>query len=107
MESYERTVTEWIEVFGQELAIKLIDEMSRDIENSLAALGAALSRRDHASALAIAHKLKGLCLHFYGDAQSNLSVQLELDLKGGDWDAADQNYQSINEGFVNFFARCR
>ena len=107
MEGYEHTLNEWIDVFGQELALKLIDEMSRDIEHSLAELGAALSKRDHANALAIAHKLKGLCLHFYGDIQSNLSVQLESNLKGLDWLSADQSYKAINEGFINFFARCR
>lgn len=89
VESYERTVSEWIDVFGHDLAIKLIDEMSRDIETSLSELGAAMCERDLARAQALAHKLKGLCLHFYGDVQSNLSVQLELELKDTNWQAAD------------------
>ncbi|MBK9206678.1 MAG: AAA family ATPase [Candidatus Obscuribacter sp.] len=107
VESYERTVSEWIDVFGHDLAIKLIDEMSRDIETSLSELGAAMSERDLARAQALAHKLKGLCLHFYGDVQSNLSVQLESELKDTNWQAADQTYKAVKDGFVNFFARCR
>ena len=66
-----------------------------------------MSERDLARAQALAHKLKGLCLHFYGDVQSNLSVQLELELKDTNWQAADQTYRAVKDGFVNFFARCR
>ena len=104
-EEKEKWEEDWEETFGRETALVFVDEYRKGIEVAIAELQEALDARDAQVFKASAHRLKGLCLYFYGDRHNNRSIQMEYQLEEGNWQALADNFASLRREFADFFAR--
>lgn len=105
LQRYQKTFEDWEETFGRETALVFVDEYRKGIEVAIAELQEALDARDAQAFKASAHRLKGLCLYFYGDRHNNRSIQMEYQLEEGNWQALADNFASLRREFADFFAR--
>ena len=105
LQRYQKTFEDWEETFGRETALVFVDEYRKGIEVAIAELQEALDARDAQVFKASAHRLKGLCLYFYGDRHNNRSIQMEYQLEEGNWQALADNFASLRREFADFFAR--
>jgi PAS domain S-box-containing protein len=105
LQRYQKTFEDWEETFGRETALVFVDEYRKGIEVAIAELQEALDVRDAQAFKASAHRLKGLCLYFYGDRHNNRSIQMEHQLEEGDWLALADNFANLRREFADFFAR--
>jgi PAS domain S-box-containing protein len=105
-ERYEQTLATWQEAMDRDTALDIMAEFMHGIGESLTELQADVNKRDITKARATAHRLKGLCLHFYCDESNNLSTELELALKAEDWPQAQQLLARIKKSFLAFLTIC-
>jgi len=92
---YGSMLQEWKDVFGVETALELMSEVIRGIESGLAELDEQIQQCNTASAKALAHRLKGLCLNLESNSKETLSQQIERDIAQENWSAAETHHQQL------------
>jgi len=101
---YANKIREWTETLDKETAIELMDKCIEGIELVLAEMEIHIANNDLAAIKSAAHRLKGLCLHLYGDETTNLSVEIEKAIMEHDWSGVTEKFDTLKVGFGEFCA---
>ncbi|MBS1992756.1 MAG: AAA family ATPase [Cyanobacteria bacterium SZAS LIN-3] len=101
-EQYRSKMAEWSQSLDFDSATELMESCIDGIRVVLQELEKDVAAGDLTVCRATAHRLKGLCLHLYGDETTNVSILIEDALLRGDWDSATANISRLKAGFNEF-----
>ncbi|HEY9677358.1 MAG TPA: AAA family ATPase [Drouetiella sp.] len=102
LEQYHAKIGEWEKSMGREIAIELMNEFTGGIDSTIKELDGHIERHDIVEVKSTAHRLKGLCLNLFGEENSRLVQQLDLDAKHEDWDSIETHMGLLKIAFKNF-----
>ncbi|MBS1952760.1 MAG: PAS domain-containing protein [Cyanobacteria bacterium SZAS-4] len=104
-EQYESKLNEWTKAFGEKTAYELASEIVFGIKTVIVELEQSIAERDAATLKQTAHRLKGLSLNLYRNETKNLSVELEMHAKSGDWKTIEKYFALLKNSFQDFLVR--
>ena len=90
---------EWIEEYGEEFLVELIDVYLEDTPNRVAQLRAAVSAGDTATLIREAHTLKSSSANVGALRLSALAKQMEVAGRSGNFTGMDHNVQQFEGEF--------
>ncbi|CAN5711213.1 hypothetical protein BH10CYA1_BH10CYA1_06470 [soil metagenome] len=104
LQHYNEKIAEWERSMGREIALELMTEFTGGIQGTIEELQLHLSQGDMTEVRSTAHRLKGLCLNLFGEENSKLIEQIDLDAKQGDWDSIEWRLPILKAAFRNFLS---
>ncbi|HEY9730646.1 MAG TPA: AAA family ATPase [Drouetiella sp.] len=102
LQHYNRKLSEWEKSMGRDTALELMSEFTLGIEATIKELHLHLSHGNIADVRSTAHRLKGLCLNFFGEENSRLVEQIDIDAQQGDWNSIESRLPRLKSAFEHF-----
>lgn len=102
LQHYNQKLTEWEKSMGRATALDLMTEFTLGIEATIEELHLHLSHGNMAEVRATAHRLKGLCLNFFGEENSKLVEQIDVDAQQGNWNSIESRLPRLKSAFEHF-----
>ncbi|MBS1953988.1 MAG: AAA family ATPase [Cyanobacteria bacterium SZAS-4] len=102
LKHYNAKIAEWERSMGREIALELMSEFTGGIQSTIDELHLHLTQGNMTEVRSTAHRLKGLCLNLFGEENSKLVEQIDLDAKQGDWNSIESRLPILKAAFQNF-----